>query len=154
MDEESKQPEQPEILHIGGSRWRRVIQTTLRHDRWLRKRIRAAGLHSFKPRPAESSEEFSLRILDEVDDDAFYELLGGLFVPGDLDDLQWTAKLAAETAAFFDNLTDERDKAALSSIFVAVVVGFLVSDNAFARPSATASAEGAVALRETAVTAT
>jgi hypothetical protein len=75
-------------------------------------RVRAAGLVSMKLADGENEEEFIRRLASQVwESGKAVEIMAGLLVPSELEDVQWTPQLAADMEKFIGNLFEEDDKA-------------------------------------------
>ncbi|HXE90742.1 MAG TPA: hypothetical protein VNK82_07240 [Terriglobales bacterium] len=125
---------------IGGRRWRTLERSTLRHDGYMTAKIAAAGLDRISRQGDESPEEFAQRLLQKILlSGAWFDLLGGLVLPDELADDQWSEKVAAETAGFLAQVTDAADKQAVREAFRPLLVGFFAAGMGYSARSRTAS---------------
>lgn len=126
---------------IEGREFVPVLNGTFSHDIWLTKKIREAGLSGLALLDGETQDEFIDRIaMMAYESGLALELLGGLFMPADIDARQWTPEMAIQTSGFFGNVTNEQDKKTLRMQIASAIFYFFV--NALAS-SATSLKSGA-----------
>ncbi len=110
---------------LGGRVFREAKRSTIEHDIWTMDQIWASGLDSVRRDPEEAFEEFGLRLLDvALRSGRALDLIGGLVVPEEVDDLDWTPQLAKETARFLGQLSSEEDKQQVHVLLGKLVAGF------------------------------
>jgi hypothetical protein len=113
------------VIVIDGQRYRPITLTTLAHDFYLMKQVRATGILDCTPMQGESAEEFALRLLYAVvEHGAPFELLGALLLPEGIPDEKWSIDQAESTAAVLRQISDPEDKAAVQRILIAVITDF------------------------------
>ena len=113
------------IYNLGNKAFKALKQSTIEHDFWLMDTIRAAGLEQVTLRPGEEAETFATRLLhDVIASGRVFDLLGGVLVPADSNDLDWTPEAALQTAAFMRKLSEPTDKILLQSLVVELLIGF------------------------------
>jgi hypothetical protein len=138
------------IYILGGRRYRMVEAGTLEHLIWMDVLIADSGLRDslFAPVPATpaGTGDFAGKVWDQLSKSGrIFDYLGGMLIPTDLQDEDWTPAIAAESAARFKKLTDPADHARIRSILIALVIGFFEAALPWRQVSATVSAseEGA-----------
>ncbi len=121
----------PETFTLGGREFRSLSQSTIEHDMWVVARMRMAGIHEFYQHENETQFAFATRVINElIDSGQALEILGGLLLPAELDPLDWTPKVAAETAAFIRKLTDPEDKNLVQLLISRMLVDFFETGTA------------------------
>lgn len=113
---------------LGGRVFREAKRSTIEHDIWTMDQIRASGLDSVRRDPDEMFEEFGLRLLDvALRSGRALDLIGGLLLPDEVDDLDWSPELAKETAKFLGRLSSEEDKQQVHVLLGKLVAGFFAA---------------------------
>lgn len=116
--------------------------TTLRHDRWVVERCRAAGLCPAEVRDDEDVEAAVRRLVDEMTmTSKGLELLGGMLAPRGMKPTDWTAKLAAETTAHLEDITNEKEKLLLARLQISMLMAFFAVGPAYFVTSKSSSRE-------------
>lgn len=133
------------ILKIQGRTFKKAITTTIDQDAYVMKRMREFGLvemaASFDPK-TDDLNEFSQNLLMEAfETGKLYEILGGVLVE---EGVKWSRKIAAESAAIFENITELEDKEQLFSSIAAVLLDFLVAAATWSKHSLKSSDLGGV----------
>ena len=117
-----------EKITIGGQTFAPVTNSTIEHDFWLMAHIRGAGLDRIAIEEGEPPEEFAVRLLGEViSSGRIFPILGGLFLPEKFSSLDWTPKVADETAAFLKKISDPDDKALIQQQVISLLISFFQS---------------------------
>lgn len=99
-----------EIL-IEGRAFVPVKNGTFAHDIWVTNKVRESGLGEIVMAEGEDHNAFIEHVARKAwESGAILELLGGLYVPAGMTAKDWTPALAAETSAFFADVTDEDSK--------------------------------------------
>lgn len=134
-------PEEREPILLGGRGFLPVERTTVEHDHWYMRQVRAAGLDGVQPLEGESHEAFALRLLAlTIESERGLLLLSGLIVPVDAPGGRWSPELAKQTVAFLEQLDDPLDKNQVSGLVAAMLADFfaagLISSGASALSSA------------------
>lgn len=110
---------------LGGRLFREPAKSTIAHDAWVMDQVRATGLERLQRRPDEAWEDFGIRLTETVlSSGRALDLLAGLLVPAECDDLQWTPAMAREVAAFLGNLSEPADKETVHVLIGRLVAGF------------------------------
>jgi hypothetical protein len=114
-----------ETIVIAGRGFKAAKNSTLEHDVFVQGMIAKAKLGRLEMLPAETPEDFALRIFRRaaISSDVFL-LLGGLLLPVDLPAGEWTPEVAEQTALFLRKLTDEKDKKVVQGQIIAAIMGF------------------------------
>jgi hypothetical protein len=113
---------------IGGRKFRSGGQSTLERDLYVMGFIRAANLDDVPMLETETAEQYALRLMSHLAASSHVlDILGGLFIPEDVSDREWTAELGAETARFLKGLTEPADKAVVQTAILSVLIPFLES---------------------------
>jgi hypothetical protein len=114
-----------DVITIGGRAFKGAKNSTMEHDVFVQGMIAKAKLGRLEMLPAETPEDFALRIFRRaaVNSDVFL-LLGGLLLPAELQPAQWTEDVAKETAHFLRKLTDENDKKIVQGQILGAIMGF------------------------------
>ena len=112
---------------IGKRRFRSIGEnTTLRHDLATQGQIERARVGRLELLPAETAEDYALRIFrTAVTNGDVLLLLGHLLLPDDETEADWDPKMAQEVADFLGSLTLEADKAIVRGILTAALIDFL-----------------------------
>jgi hypothetical protein len=114
-----------ETIQIAGREFKAVTDSTLEHDVWTVQQLDRAGLRNLILEDGEKPDEFVERILAKLMlDGAVFELLGGLFMPAELEGKGWTPEMAFETGRLFASTTGE-DKAIVKRQIAGAVEVFL-----------------------------
>jgi hypothetical protein len=128
---------------LGGKRFVRVENSTVRHDFWLMAQARKAGLNRIEAKAGGTVEDFVDEILGRLlDSDMVFVLLGGLLVPEGLDMKDWTPKVAEDVSRHLELLTSQEDKEAIKPLTASMLIGFFRSGIASLRTSQPSSPEG------------
>lgn len=131
------------ILTVAGRRFKPPGVLTLRRDIFIMSRVRRAKLDSLPMNEGESAEAYAHRLLDYLMGyDEVMDLLGAMLVPENVDEKDWTPKLAAQIAETLGSLVDDEGKAAVRMVLISVLVPFLSSG--LASLTITASSSGPV----------
>lgn len=133
---------------IEGRAFEQIKNGTFTHDIWVTRKVREAGLADAALREGESHDEFIERLATIAwESGAVLEILGGMMMPAGIDPKEWTPALAAQTAEFFGNVTDEASKRELrmkiGGILAFFFVSALSSSPTSTKSSATAKGEDA-----------
>lgn len=117
-----------EAVELGGRRFTRLVDSTVRHDFWLMSQARKAGLNRIEAKPGTTVEDFVDEILGRLmDSDMTFILLGGLLVPEGLDMKSWTPAVAADVTAHLEQLTESVDKETIKPLTASMLIGFFQS---------------------------
>jgi hypothetical protein len=117
-----------ETILLGGRLFVPLDRTTVEHDHWYMRHVRAAGLDSARKRDDESPDDFARRLLGLVlDSGRATLLLAGLIVPTEGAVIRWTPAGAAETAEFLARLEDPVDKRQVSALLAGMLADFFVN---------------------------
>ena len=101
-------------ITIEGKRFKPVHNGPFAHDIWLTKKIREAGLAGIQLGEDETQDQFIERIaISAYESGLALQLLGGLFIPAEVEARDWTPEMAARTAEFFGNVIEPESKQAL-----------------------------------------
>ena len=112
-------------LALGGREYRPLLLSNIAHDCWTMSQIRSAGLDQVSMGLDETPEDFARRLVGLiVQTKRIFLLLGGLLIPNDMKDLQWTEELAEQTAAHLQTVTDLEEKKLLMSEIAGLVASF------------------------------
>jgi len=113
------------MLELGGRKLRAIKTSTVAHDVWMMARVADAGIRQVTMLPGETPEAFATRLTGELASSGqVLNLLGGILIFEDREDLDWTPAMAAETAAFLGSLTEPADKQMVLSQVASLVAGF------------------------------
>lgn len=124
---------------VGGREFRLVQRSTVKHDVYMLRHLRAAGVTGARPGEGETQEQFCVRVHEQIlDSGQMLPILAGMLVPVQLEDLQWTPAIASETEEFLDALFEPADKAAMHKA-LAQFSGFFAAGLLSREPSAGAS---------------
>lgn len=146
------------MLQLGGRAFRVVKVSTVEHDVWMMGKTAAAGMQQVTMLPGETPESFATRLTGEFARSGLVlVLLGGALIPAELEDLEWSPAVAAQTAAFLGGLTDPADKQLVLAQVASLVAGFfetgLMSCMTSRNSSAGAAANGQPVLQPASRTA-
>lgn len=131
-----------EHIELGGRRWRILQNGPLEHAIWMDRQVLQANLRGLRQQAGEAPEAFANRILDQIIiSGTVFHLLSGMLLPEEVKDVDWTPALAEQTSGFLRRLTDERDKMAIRSLLVSLVLVFFVHGLRFSAVSGIASTE-------------
>lgn len=123
-------------ITIEGKRFKPVNNGTFAHDIWLTKKIREAGLAGIQLGDDETQDQFIERIaISAYESGLALQLLGGLFIPAEMESRDWTPEVAAKTADFFGNVTDPEAKHALRMQIASALFYFFASALASSKTS-------------------
>lgn len=112
-------------IELGGRAFRAVARSTIRHDHWLMARMRRAGFGELAKLPDEGARVYAERLMAHLLlTDGALELYGGLLVPAELTDRQWTPEVAAETATFIGGLDSPEDHAQVRTLLLMLLIPF------------------------------
>lgn len=116
-------PDIPARLTLEGRVFVPVTETTILHDQWMRRHLRAAGLVLL---PGEAGGSARMRVaLEQVfESGQLPALLAGSLVE---EGATWTRETAEQHSAFFSGLTDPAAKTAVLDHAVAFLVDFFVA---------------------------
>lgn len=134
-------------LKIGGKLFTvaNMERRTVLHDLYLQRVLRRSGLDRAIPEPGEDPEAYSLRLYGELlASGAVCELLGGYLLPLGTTEDQWSAELAAATAAHLGACNTEEDRRQVHQLAAEAVLGFFrreLRSLAISRISSRAAAE-------------
>ena len=131
-----------ETLKLGGREFRPLTVSTIEHDLWVMGQVRRAGLDRITMGGDETADDFARRLLDVIlQSRQIFALLGGLLVPAEVPDLEWTPETAEATGAFLRTVTDPAEKQVLITEVAGLTASFfgsgLVSPTIFRPYSAT-----------------
>lgn len=123
-----EQPQQDaELLALGGQLWRPIQRPTMAYIIWFDRQVIEAGLDSLRQEEGESNEKFAARIWRQlVLTDKVFTFLGGMLLPAELPDSDWTQALADRQAAFFARLSEPEEQRALRHRLIGLVLYFFV----------------------------
>lgn len=111
---------------LGGKAFREARKSTLEHDSWAMDKLRACGLFEIEPAEGEDIGDFGVRLTEAMHPLKMIDVLGGLLVPEEIEDLDWTPAVAGNTVKFLRNLSEQEDKEAVHVLFGRLVAGFFV----------------------------
>lgn len=118
----------PRPVDLGGRLFRVIEDSTAAHDLWFMGHVARAGLTQATMQAEESSEDFARRLLDEIlATGKALTLIGGMLIPEDVADTDWTEEIAGETSQFLGGLTAERDKAQILSLVCTLLIDFFAA---------------------------
>jgi hypothetical protein len=130
------------VIKIDGVLYRMVERSTLANDFYIMKQLRTTGIADCTPRTGESANEYALRLLySVVENGAPFELLGGLLLPEGIPDEKWSQDQAEITAAMLGRLTDEKSKAEVQRVLIAILTDFFREGLRYLKPSPGVSTE-------------
>jgi len=87
------------VENYGDRAFRVITNGTAERDHYVIRLSGRAGLRQVEMRPNEPLEEFGLRLLYElIDADVIFEVMGGLLIPDEIEDSEWSPAVAAATA--------------------------------------------------------
>jgi hypothetical protein len=113
------QPNQGDILTLGGRTFRLMSATNIECDCYLHRIGRQIGLDKLKPEPGEAGEQFALRLHALVIESGLATaLLAGAIVPAEIEDVQWSPRVAKETTEYLRTLGGEAEKAVLHDALI------------------------------------
>lgn len=128
------------IYKIYGQKFRMIQKSTLENDYFIMQQLRRAGLENCTPNKDESAEDFGMRLLYSIVEDGVpFELLGGLLIPENVPDIEWTPGHARATADILRVVTDPEDKQQVQSILISLLTDFFAKGLPFLNPSQTVS---------------
>lgn len=112
---------------FNGRTFRELKKSTIEHDLWVGGHVNATGLNTVERLPGEEAGDFGVRVTNAV----LYSgrallLLGGLLIPDEREDLDWTPELGAETAKHLAGISDEQEKTKVHVLLGKLVLGFFV----------------------------
>jgi hypothetical protein len=117
--------EERQPIMLGGREFVTLERTTLEHDHWYMRHVRAAGLDGVEMADGETHSEYALRLLGiALESGRAMLLLGGLIMPADAPGGRWTPELAVETAGFLHGLDDPLDKNRINGLVAAMLADF------------------------------
>lgn len=123
-------------IMIEGRRFKPVQNGSFAHDIWMTKKIREAGLAGIQLGEEETQDDFIERIaMTAYESGVALQLLGGLFMPAEVEARAWTPEMAARTAEFFGNVTNPEDKHALRMQIASALFYFFASALASSKTS-------------------
>jgi hypothetical protein len=115
-----------ETIKIQGRTFRPVVDSTFEHDIYLMNHIRGAGLDTIQPKEGEAYEDFALRLFDGlIGSGRLLLILGGLIIPEEITDLQWSPDVATITADFLKKVSAPEDKVIIEQQVIALLVNFI-----------------------------
>ena len=135
------------MFELNGRKFAVIECGTVKHDYWLMKQIREAGIESVDFPADRDMVHMVDALIDRVlASGAAMVLLGGLIMPAEMKVTEWTPAIAAEMTAFLESLTATADKELVRGLVAQAMVGFFRSALVSLRTSRTSSLEaGAVA---------
>jgi hypothetical protein len=117
--------EEPQVYTLGGRRFRALEESTVEHDQWYMRNVRAAGLDVVELREGESPEDFAHRLLGiALDSGRVNLLIAGMIVPTDAPGGRWSPALAAATAEFIGRLSVPEDKRQVYGLLASLLASF------------------------------
>ena len=120
--------DEAKVVMLGGRGFREIAKSTIRRRYWTQAVMDRAGLMAPVMEGDEDAEHYARRIWRQVTESAeVCNLIGGLLMPADKTDLEWTPEIAAHTAAFVATLTAEEDHRIIDGCMLALVIGFFVN---------------------------
>ncbi|SRR6266705_1376587 len=134
------------IITLAGRDFRPIKHSTINHENWMMVRIRAAGLVSMKLADGEDTEAFIRRLASSVwESGKAVEIMSGLLIPAEIEDVKWTPEMAPRMADFIGNLFEDDDKAkvrqAIGEFLYLFFIIALYSSKTFPKFSEEAEAE-------------
>ena len=122
-----KTAENPEVdvIALGGLRYRAIKNTTLQNDYYVMQQLQRSGIANITPNQGENAEAYAMRLLGAIVENGIpLKLLGGLIIPEEIKDAEWTPAQADTTAALLAQLTDKADKNRVQALIIEVVTDF------------------------------
>jgi len=114
-----------EPLKLGGQTFRHIELSTIEQDYWLMARVREAGLTDFSKYEGEGEDDFSNRLMDGlINGGQGFQIIGGLILPVETKDMDWTPELAEKTADHLRKLTDPGEKQVVHGMIATAFVRF------------------------------
>lgn len=117
-----------ETTVINGKTYKPITNSTLRHDTWTQAQILRSGLDRMEMRSGETPDAYALRVYREaaLTGDVFL-LLGGLIMPVEIECVDWSVKIAEQTAEALAAVTSTEDKATVRGYLFSAIMGFLAA---------------------------
>lgn len=151
-----------ETTKLNGRVYRAIKTSTIEHDFYMIDRIRAAGLDRVTLAEGENAEQLAMRLLEmTIGTGKAFEILGGLLIPVDVQDIDWTPAIAEETAENIKRTTDDAEKAEIRQQLVALLISFfnaglivLTSSPNYSASPEKVDADQNTAIGDTTITAT
>lgn len=116
---------------VAGRRFRRAATTTFEHDAYTMRQLRDSGLltvaRRFDPLHDDLTDLTTTVIVDAFSSGKLFTLLAAVLVE---DGVKWSLDVAAANAAFFQNLSEPIDKAALREILPWALLNFFLNADA------------------------
>lgn len=123
-------------ITIEGKRFKPMQNGSFAHDIWLTKKIREAGLAGIQIGEDETQDQFIERIaISAYESGLALQLLGGLFIPAEVEARDWLPELAMRTAEFFGNVTELESKKTLRMQIASALFYFFASALASSKTS-------------------
>lgn len=134
----------PVVIRVSGRTFRPPISTTIAHDAYMMKRMRAFGLtqavQTLDSGTAAATSAGEGLIFAAFESGLMYEILAGALVE---DGVAWTRRVADANTTFFAELSDPLDKAVIWENIAAILADFLLGAGEWSRVSLTSSRPGA-----------
>ena len=120
--------ERPDVVQLGGRRFREITKPTFNVDIWVMRHARASGittvLDGASATTSDDPEALIGRVIDRaLEGDHMVNLLAGVLVQ---DGVTWSREQAEENARFFGSLTDPADKELLQACWLSWLARFFV----------------------------
>lgn len=123
-------------ITIEGKRFKPMQNGSFAHDIWLTKKIREAGLAGIQMGEDETQDQFIERIaISAYESGLALQLLGGLFIPSEVEACDWSPAMATRTADFFGNVTEPESKRSLRMQIASALFYFFASALASSKTS-------------------
>lgn len=128
--------ESEKVIELGGKRFTRPAEWTMKQDAYLMKLAHRAGLDRIKLQPGETAEDLVDRLLGMLlENDLALEMLGGMLMPEGWEPTQWGPDVAREIAKHLENLTAQEDKTAVRGLISQLLIVFFRNGIASLRTS-------------------
>jgi len=115
-------------IPLGGRLFRAARSTTAERDDYLAGRIALSGVKNVTKEDGESPVDYVERLLGHLQASGYVDaMIGGLLTPLEIDDLEWTPAIAAETAAYAGQLHEPKDKEQRNVVLLTLLLDFFVA---------------------------
>lgn len=129
-----------ERFTLAGREFRTIVRRTIENDFTCMGLIRGARLDTLVMQEGEAAENFAMRLYEEaIADGKVFELLGCMLIAADLEDVAWTPRVMAQTAAHLRTVTEEAEKRQIQAGIVSMITGFFQNGLASLRISRSSS---------------
>jgi len=110
---------------LGRRTFRNIERSTIQQDYWLMDRLSEAGIIDLQPADGEDTITYSRRLMKSlIRDGQGFRIIGGLIVPADLGDMDWSPEVADATAEHLKQLTDPGDKQVVHGMLATAYLRF------------------------------